>query len=371
MKPPSAILLAGLLVSCYEPFIPEVDTREKVLVVDGLITDAPAACHVKLGYASPYDSTGEQVAASQASVYVKDQSGNIFFFYEGDPGEYATDSTQFRGTIGSTYTLYITTRDGGKYVSDPQSLQSVTLTDSVYAGFEERESLDQITQLLNKTRGGAIKTDIFSEADTLPAMRFVTRVINQYWYNICPVMQKCYGFYCWQTADLESYINLTQSVNTTGSHRIRNHEISFVPADPGCFGLIYDYNDPGSDLPVEVIDTRRYQIFQIHTRILYVDRYILNQAAASFYKSMDAQLRSEGKLFDPIAVQLKGNMHCTSDPGQNVLGFFEASAITHHAYEVDFTSLVNGQPAIARVPCIPPPAADGCMINQVPSFWIP
>lgn len=278
---------------------------------------------------------------------------------------------QFRGQVGSTYWLFITTRDGTKYISDPQPLLASGVTDSVYAGFEERESLNKITGLIEQTHGGAIVTDIANEGDTLRSMRFVSRVVNQYWYNVCPVFQRCYDFYCWQNGDPNTDINLTDADNSSGTHTIRKHEICFVADNVNLYGMIYDYRTQGPDLPVLLIVTRQYQLYSVHTRIIYVDRYGLNQATSGFYKDMDSQLRSEGKLFDPIAVQLTGNISCSTQSDQRVLGFFEASSVVHQAFELDFNNLTNGQPTLTRLPYIIPPSAEGCLIDQVPTFWIP
>jgi hypothetical protein len=85
---------------------------------------------------------------------------------------------------------------------------------------------------------------------------------------------------------------------------------------------------------------------------------------------MDEQLKSEGKLFDPIAVQIVGNIKCTSNPGNKVFGFFEASSLTSSAFSIDFRNLVNDQPAIKNIPYILPAEPVGHLINIVPAFWI-
>ncbi len=372
MKADALLLaLAVLPVSCYEPFTPEVEPNEKVLVVDGLITNENASYHVRLYYASPYDSAQVETPATQASVYVKDQEGNIFFFQEQLPGDYATDSLQFRGRPGAVYQLYITARNGDKYLSEPQPLLDAAVTDTTYAGFEERDVTDFVTGRTVRTRGGVIMTDVAGSGDSLSAMRYVVRAVNQYWYNICPIFQQCYDFYCWQEETLNSDLNLTDAGNTPEGSVLRKHEISFVADNPELFGMIYDYQPQGPGLPTLVVVTRQYQLYPVHTRLLYIDRYILNPQAARYYADMDAQLSSEGKLFDPVAVQLTGNMRCVTQTSRRVLGFFEVSYVVRRAYELDFENLTLGQPSLVRIPYILPPADAGCMIDQVPEFWIP
>jgi hypothetical protein len=88
-------------------------------------------------------------------------------------------------------------------------------------------------------------------------------------------------------------------------------------------------------------------------------------------------MQSEGKLFDPVAAQLTGNIKCISDPEKKAIGFFEASSVSCSAYIVDLRNLENSQPRLIKAPCILPPEPDGCLINRpgsihnnIPSFWI-
>jgi hypothetical protein len=85
---------------------------------------------------------------------------------------------------------------------------------------------------------------------------------------------------------------------------------------------------------------------------------------------MNAQLLSEGKMFDPIATQLVGNIKCVTDPNKKTFGFFETSAVSHISCRVDFRNLNNEQPSITRIPLKMPSAPTGCYINKVPDFWV-
>jgi hypothetical protein len=121
---------------------------------------------------------------------------------------------------------------------------------------------------------------------------------------------------------------------------------------------------------VRAIPSTLYQSFMIHHRILYLKQYTLNNETYLYYKSLGEQLQSEGKLFDPIAAQLKGNIKCLTDPEKKAIGFFEASSISYSAYIVDFRNLKNSQPSVIETPYILPPESYGCWINTTPPFWI-
>jgi len=84
---------------------------------------------------------------------------------------------------------------------------------------------------------------------------------------------------------------------------------------------------------------------------------------------MDEQLRSEGKLFDPVAAQLNGNIHCATNPDKKAFGFFEASSVSRTSYIIGLRNPGNDQYLVTKIPFIRPPEPDGCWINKVPPFW--
>ena len=109
-----------MLVSCYKPYNANIDANKKILVVDGLITNENTSYQIRLSYALPFDSSGTGLPANASSVSITDDEGNYYAFNEMGNGYYMSDSFQFRGKPGSTYTLHINTVDGERYESDPQ-----------------------------------------------------------------------------------------------------------------------------------------------------------------------------------------------------------------------------------------------------------
>jgi len=132
------------------------------------------------------------------------------------------------------------------------------------------------------------------------------------------------------------------------------------------------------DTTASAMETNEIGLQTIHHRILYLSQYTLNNESYLYYKSLNDQMQSEGKLFDPVAAQLTGNIKCTSDPGKKAIGFFEASSVSYSRYVVDLRNLENSQPRLIKEPYILPPEPDGCRIDRpssnthhnVPSFWI-
>jgi len=374
MKPASiiSIIVFGLVASCYKVYDPHLDTAEKILVVDGRITNKTDAYYVVLTYARPFNSSEKGSPVNGANVDVTDDLGNSYNFNERDKGDYVSDSLQFTGHPGNTYRLHIVAPDGAEYESDPQRIFPEVYPDKVYAEFDNQEILHRITGLKVNTHGADILIDIRNQSDTLSRYRFKSNLVRQYFYIIYVYREPSILFYCWQTADANSNINLTNEEYSLDSASIRKHQVCFIDDNLYCNALYYSYSESHNqgNLQYKVVLTAFSQSYEIHNRILYLNQYTLNNETYLYYKSLNEQMQSEGNLFDPIAAQLTGNIKCISDPGISTIGFFEASSVHKFAYIVDFRNLTNSQPTLIKTPYILPPEPIGCRINNAPSFWI-
>jgi len=364
-----SITLTIFLASCYEPYYPRVNSNQKVLVVNGMITDEYASYQIQLSYAAPFDSTGTGTPVDNAKVYVTDNLGKKFSFYYYGNGYYVSSPMEFTGHPGNAYNLHIITPDGEEYESDSQRLFPEVHPDSVYSEFDYKEILEKSSGSMVLSHGGDILVDVKNHSDTLPHFRFAANLVTQYFYSVCPMFQSCILYYCWQTDNANSDINLTGGEYSIGSASINKHNVCFIDDNLFYYGIVYTSRSTGGST-YYAVPTTQYQSFQIVNRILYLQQYTLNNETYEYYKNINLQLQSEGKLFDPIAAQLYGNIKCISDPYVKALGFFEASSVSHSAYKIDFRNLTDNQPSIKQISYILPPASNGCEINNFPAFWI-
>jgi hypothetical protein len=376
MKPGTCVIIIcfGLLVSCYKPYTANVESDKKILVVDGMVTNEGTSYLVSLSYALPFYSDDSRKPVNSARVYVTDDLGISFPFKESKNGYYKSDSLKFTGHPGRTYTLYIETSDGEIYVSDPQRLNREYYPDTVYAEVDYQETLSRFNQILVTVRGANIMVDINSDSDTLPRFRFTSDLVEHYFYALYipppGIDPPLYLFYCWQTDNLNPDVNLVYNEYSLNMASVNRHGVYFIDDEIYVEGRIYELGSREPDLSYKASPTTNRQSYPVTRRILYLNQYSLNNETYLYYKSMDEQLRSEGKLFDPIAVQLTGNINCTTDPYKKVYGFFEASAVSRTAYIIGFRNHRNDEYLITRTLYIPPPGPDGCWINKVPPFWV-
>ena len=383
MKPAVTIFIVvfSLVTSCSKVYDSHVDTAQNMLVVDGRITNKKEAYHVTLTYAKPFNSSEKSTPVSGANVFVTDNLNNSYKFNERDKGDYVSDSLQFTGQPGHTYRLHILTTDGTEYESDPQRMFPEVSPDNAYAKFDNQVILNGVTGLKVSTHGASIFMDIRNQSDTVPRFRIVSNLVLQYYnqgnfqldWDHFLLLQ----YYCWQTVNINSNFNITDEDYLSNSASIKNHPAGFLDDNNNVIAIEYYSKINMDDTTATAYSGNWHNTYLIHHRILYLSQYTLNRETYLYYKSLYGQIQSEGKLFDPVAAQLNGNIKCITDPEKKTIGFFEASSVSYSEYIVDLRNLVNSQPVLIKTPCILPPEPDGCQIDipsskhhNIPAFWI-
>lgn len=346
------LILPCFLVSCYKSYLAHIDTDSKILVVSGLVTNENSSYHVRLSWATDFYSDNKELPVTDAIVFVTDNLGKSYRFMESENGHYLSDSTQFTGQIGNTYSLSVITIEGEKYESDYQQLAPAVDHDSIYAELGDLETLNMISGLKVIKHGANILTDVKNDSGMPLRLRFNTNLVTQYVNVVCPPFAMCVYYYCWQTENINPNIDLTGGAYSINSSSVIKHALGFVDGDLYCYSLIY------------------YKPMLISWRVIYIDQFTLDNEAYSYYKKIDELLRSDGKLFDPIASQINGNIKCLTHPEKKVFGFFEVSSVSFSAYKIDFRNLDNGQPSITKVPYMLPPKSNGFITDIIPPFWV-
>jgi len=368
------ILLTGLImISCYKPYTTELDNDEKIMVVDGLITNRAAGYHIKLNYASQFYSSGRTEPISNARVSVTDNNGSEIYFAETDDGDYVSDASIFTAKPGDSYVLRIETHEGDVYESTPQKMETEYEPDSVYAINDYQEYISRFNQVLRKLTGARILLNIDGKKAELPGFRIDVKLFKLYTYSLFipppPIDPPLYMFYCWQLDKTMKEVILASPPGKS-SNSIENQSIYFVDNLTYTEGAVYWPGSLQADISSIGIPTGERKVYNISGRVMYIDLYSLNDEAFQYYQRIKDQITAEGKLFDPISVRMEGNIKCISDPDKAAYGFFEVSALNQTAYKVGLKNPSTDQVPVRQITCVIPIFPDGCLVNEKPPFWI-
>ncbi len=293
------ILLALILGGCREPFFPDIGKYENILVIDGLVTDQEGPHVVRLSRSYLFDEKFPD-PEEYAVVTVISDDNVTETFTEDRPGIYLS-SAGFRGTIGRSYKLLVTTSDEQNYESDWVQLNRVPEIDSVTHRFEERPTSDPNRSLF----GMQVHINTHDETNET---RYYRWEWTETWEFITPLKSSFYPGeeQCWKTTRSSS-ISIGTSEHLT--------------------------SDVLKDFPIYFISLESNRL-----RIKYsslVSQYSMSREAYSYWKSLQDITQNTGSLFDPTPAAVTGNIYNADDQDKPVLGIFQASAVTQQRIFID------------------------------------
>jgi len=139
-------------------------------------------------------------------------------------------------------------------------------------------------------------------------------------------------------------------------HNIENQELLFVSTED-----MYNFIMPFSDTMFVLLQN------WFDGLIFKLEQLSLSDNAYAFWRDAELQLEAEGKLFDPVSPQLKGNIRCVSDSTKDVIGIFNASHVTEkYAYfYIDYQNRTTSM----EIDSFPTLYLDTCSWG-IPNDWI-
>ena len=82
-----------------------------------------------------------------------------------------------------------------------------------------------------------------------------------------------------------------------------------------------------------------------------VKQYALTQAAYQYWDIIRKSTQQTGTIFDPQPSQVLGNIHCTSNPSEPVIGYISVSYVTEKRIFIDTHQLIDWQYVVPGNDC--------------------
>ena len=296
-------LILIFVANCIDPFYPDIEEYENVMVVDSFITNENTVYHVKLSRTQRFNDLDKKPVPG-AIVQVIDDSGNTYLFRETEAGSYESNPGEFVGQIGRKYKLIIETKDGNKYESGFEEMKKVPEIDSIYWEYKEKPSNDAD----NPYKGIQIFVDTH---DPENKTRYYSWSWTETWKFRTPYRKDTVPDQCWES----------------DSSRI----IQIKCTDHLTEDIVQSY-------PLYFISTGTNRLYLRYS--VLVKQYSLTNGAFNYWSRIKETNENIGTLFDPIPTQVVGNITDLNNPNKPILGYFQASAVTSKRIFIDRSDLL-------------------------------
>ncbi len=350
--------MASLLIisACIDVYDPNIKTNKDYLVFEGMINTEPGPYVLTISHTSTYGNNQVYLPESGAICEIRDKDGQSYAMLETKPGTYATQDAGLTGQTGKTYTLHVMTKEGKEYQSDEETIMPAAAIDTLYTAEKSIEYLSgsQGSQQTMTDYGYDLYLNLSGHSSDGGYYMYNVSVILQYMVSYTVGIQY-YDTYCWKRLSTSHDITILQT-RSLKQDAFRGFRLLYFSKDTsGMQFLVNRY--PGSTF---VVHPNGY--------IAIVRQYSISEDYYSFLERLQNETSNQNRLFDPAVDQITGNIHCISDPGETVLGYFSASSVTSRAVflaKKQYNTLV--QRMLPQLPIIPP---DDYTDFSPPDFWI-
>ena len=304
--------LPALVCSCIEPFeIGSLD-HQRVLVVDGLLTDEEKAHQIRLSYTYPVEQEGRGAEpATRAEVWITDQDNTIYNLGEATAGTYETPQG-FKGVPGNTYVLHIRLQDGQEYESTPEVLIPSPPIDKLYGEYTQKTAVSGEVE-----NGVQLFLDTQLVNDTIHYFRYEWEET----YRVSVPLPSKWVFYDFSTDPVNPRVifeerdrPLDTCYVQTASENIQLESITGQS------------EHRVSEFPIRFLNETSRHLNERY--FINVRQYAISESTLSFYRQLKENRELTGSLFDKQPGRIQGNLRSVSDPGEIVQGYFEVSGVS-------------------------------------------
>ncbi|NOR75433.1 MAG: DUF4249 family protein [Draconibacterium sp.] len=308
------IFLLVAFSSCEDIYTPDVEDREGVIVANARIIVGNDNNYIELYKSIGFNEISNVYpAVSNAMVYIIDSNGDDVQIHETEDGIYPV---YLKLNSELEYKLKIE-YDSNIYESTFEPVPNVPEIDTFY-GIEELKLLIEEGENSVDDYKSTIGLQTYCDINKLiepPYYRFSARKVMQYYYIEFPNTEFSITHYMWNSYFPSETFNIASPPEYTTGENIEKHPLFFVPK------RVFLGEDN-----------------YFHGWILIIHQFALSKSSYNFYKDLNSQLNSDGKLFDPLYVQARNNLKCTNNPEQLILGNFEISTPKEYRFFVKFIS---------------------------------
>ncbi|HVW96080.1 MAG TPA: DUF4249 domain-containing protein [Mucilaginibacter sp.] len=291
------IILTLVLGSCKKPYdLPAVASNVSYLVVEGFINTGQDSTIITLTRTVDLKDANTYNPEKNAKVNIEGNDGGTYPLKEIKPGIYTVPPLTLNES--NLYRLDITTSDGKTYQSD----------------FEKNIQSPPIDSITYKVVNNGVQVNVNSHDSK-----------NETHY---------YRYEYQETWDIHAAYDAEEEVgiNFVGTYFIRSRRTPQTyqcwitnPSSDIIVGSSAKLSqDVISDLPITFIRGVSEKLADVYS--IQVRQYGLSAKAYTYWSQLKKDTEDLGGIFDAQPSEIPGNIHCTTDPSERVIGYISVGS---------------------------------------------
>jgi Domain of unknown function (DUF4249) len=302
MKRRTWFILMMILGACKDKYMPHINQPAAgFLVVEGYINSGTDSTFIYLSRSSDLDSI-QIFPESGAQIEVQSEQGASYPLLEQSVGKYGVDHLPIDPT--QKYRVHIRTSNGKEYLSDLSEVKITPAIDSL----NWKAGPSQVT--IYVSTHDDLKKSIYYQWSFEETWQYNAPYISNYIYApkdpnadsmfLIPRIDGIDYYTCWVSSQ-SSNINLGSSASLNA--------------------------DVISEFPVQTVSYDGTNRLVTRYSIL-VKQNALSKEAYEWKQKLKKNTEQLGSIFDAQPSETGGNLHCTTDPTEQVIGFIGCSSQT-------------------------------------------
>lgn len=296
------LLIAIIFCGCKEVYEPNLDSPVTgYLVIDGFINSNGGQSTITLSRTTKLIDTVSVLYEHKANVQIESENNEVYAMPEGLNGTYTSAALTLNPL--TKYRVRVNTTDGKEYISDFTAVKTTPVIDSI----SWQQTSDGVTTHINThDASGNTKYYRWKYAETWQIRSAYYTTLK---YTVDPVSSLNVGVEYRNPNGLPDTLiwNCWQSYTATNIILGTTEKLSS--------DIIY--------LPLTDIEPRSIKLSVLYS--VELKQYSLSKGAYDFYQQLRKNTEQLGSIFDAQPSELRGNIQCTTNPDEIVIGFIDVT----------------------------------------------
>jgi hypothetical protein len=282
-----SVLCCFFLNSCLDSIDAPLRQETSQLVLEGLITNDPKFQYLRLSQTTSFGTANTPRPIRGAYVEVRSSSSKVTVFYAvpNEVGLYRPEDSDWAGTVGESYSVYIKLPNERVYQSAFQKMPSPVEITNLNATF-----------VTSGTPGFETSVSFKDPSETENYYRWTGSGFHTRKSTGVPTGGTICCNRCW-VLKTENAINPFSDLLVNGS-LAKNRPVFLSP------------------------------FYAIGRHFIEIQQFSITKEAFLFWTRFKDQQQRTGTIFDPLPAALTGNVVNINNPQDVALGFFEVSSLT-------------------------------------------